>query len=260
MKIAASDFDRTLFFSERYSASGGVAKTDLESIGRWRAAGHQFGIVTGRSYRMLQHGIKDSSLSLDFAVCLTGATIYNKDGRLLFQDVLNNVSSRELISLPVVGQSRHIACLTAYAEYIYVQSELSWFKTIDNLPEFTQIDLFTAQCLKGICQISLQYESEEKAAAAVDEINKMHLGVRAYRNAQAVDIVNDSVNKAVGLDNLLAENGWKQRDVLTIGDGANDLPMIDMFAGFTLTSADAEIQKHAAKVYDSVAEMLSANI
>lgn len=261
MKIAASDFDRTLFFpKEHFPDKNGIAETDMAAVDTWHAAGHHFGIVTGRSYQMLLHGVKDSPLHYDFAVCLTGAAIYDKTGGLISQSAIDNTISRKVISLPILQHSCHIACLTAYAAYICVQSEASWFRTLAKPIAFTQIDFFTAQCLKGICQISLQYKDEETAAAAVNEINNLQLGVTAYRNVQAIDIVRTDVNKAAGLNSILQAHKWEGNEVLTIGDGLNDLPMIKGFEGFTITSACAEVKQCANKIYGSVAEMLLDNL
>ena len=52
MKIAASDYDGTLFRNEV------IAKADVEGIRRWRAAGNKFGVVTGRDYGMLAPQLK----------------------------------------------------------------------------------------------------------------------------------------------------------------------------------------------------------
>ena len=52
MKIAASDYDGTLFRNEV------IAKADVEGIRRWRAAGNKFGVVTSRDYGMLAPQLK----------------------------------------------------------------------------------------------------------------------------------------------------------------------------------------------------------
>ena len=42
MKIGASDYDGTLFRQRT------IAAEDVEGVKRWRAAGHKFGVVSGR--------------------------------------------------------------------------------------------------------------------------------------------------------------------------------------------------------------------
>ena len=58
-KVAASDFDGTLFREMKISAE------DMTAIKSWQAAGNKFGIVTGRCYPMLTSRIKDFDLEID---------------------------------------------------------------------------------------------------------------------------------------------------------------------------------------------------
>ena len=46
MKVAASDYDGTLL------RGGKIDEETKEGIARWRAAGHKFGVVSGRDYGM----------------------------------------------------------------------------------------------------------------------------------------------------------------------------------------------------------------
>lgn len=261
MKIAASDFDHTLFFPEKdFNGHKGIAQSDIAAIDKWRAAGNVFGIVTGRSYKMLLQNIKAVPLHYDFIICLTGAAVYDAQGFVISQRTMDNIVSRQLISSPLLQKSRHIACLTAYSEFVQVLSELSWFKTMKNSGEFTLVDNFMAQCIKGICQISLQYENAAEAKQAVKEINSLYCGVTAYQNEQAVDIVRREVSKASAIGRLLILNSWKASEILTIGDGTNDLPMIEEFSGFAMDCASDLVKQRAAKIYKNVAEMLSDHL
>ncbi|WP_196593322.1 HAD-IIB family hydrolase [Pectinatus sottacetonis] len=261
MKVAASDFDCTLFFPPKHFPSkAGIAKSDIEAITKWQKAGHRFGIVTGRNYQMLLKDTDSYDLQLDFAVCLTGAVVYGKNSNIVEQNPIDNIISRNIMLLPIFQQSRHIACFTPYATYVCIQSETSWFSVIRDLAQFiTQIDFFTAECLKGICQISLQYDSAAEAAIAAKQINNLNAGVMAYCNVTAVDIVRDNINKSAGLETVLTVNNWQKNKILTIGDGINDLPMIKKFAGFTVNTADEAIKRYAVKTYDNIADMLNDN-
>lgn len=262
MKIVASDFDHTLFFPEKVFAdnSKNIASTDLAAIAKWRARGNLFGIITGRSYSMLMQRIKTISLHCDFIICLTGAVSYDENGKIISQKSIDNADTRFIISMPIMQRSRHIACFTAYNEYVCVQSECSWFNNMQGKEEFVQIDSFMAQCLKGVCQISLQYADNVEAAQAAAEINSLSTALCAYQNNEAVDIVRSDVDKATSLLQFLTANNWTGDNVYTIGDGDNDLSMIKRFSGFTLDSAGKNIKEQANKVYISVGQMLMEHI
>ena len=52
LKVAASDYDGTLFRDDIITAR------DAEAIRKWRAAGHKFGVVSGRDHGMLMPQLK----------------------------------------------------------------------------------------------------------------------------------------------------------------------------------------------------------
>ena len=62
MKIAASDYDGTLFRNEE------IAKSDAEAVHKWRLAGHKFGVVTGRDYGMLAPQLKHYGIESDYGL------------------------------------------------------------------------------------------------------------------------------------------------------------------------------------------------
>ena len=57
-KVAASDFDGTLFREQKISAA------DLSAIQAWRAAGNAFGLVTGRAFMMLTAHFEEFALDV----------------------------------------------------------------------------------------------------------------------------------------------------------------------------------------------------
>ena len=76
-KVAASDFDGTLFINQQISAE------NLSAIRNWRALGNKFGIVTGRAYIMLTPHLEEYNLEIDFAICENGAIIHDGDGKII---------------------------------------------------------------------------------------------------------------------------------------------------------------------------------
>ena len=69
-KVAASDFDGTIYRNEK------ISDDDLTAVRAWRAAGNKFGIVTGRPVIMLAPQLKTLGLDTDFSICCNGAVIY----------------------------------------------------------------------------------------------------------------------------------------------------------------------------------------
>ena len=97
-KVAASDFDGTIYRDEK------ISDEDFAAIKNWRAAGNKFGIVTGRAYVMLEPHLKNYGLDVDFSICCNGAVIYDGDGKIVFEtavpknflvDVMNEISLKK---------------------------------------------------------------------------------------------------------------------------------------------------------------------
>lgn len=71
-----------------------------------------------------------------------------------------------------------------------------------------------------------------------------------------MDVTSKDINKATGILNVLAAKKWPEKEILVIGDDANDLSMILRFNGFTVTTGLDYLKGHAREVFDDVGEML----
>ena len=85
--------------------------------------------------------------------------------------------------------------------------------------------------------------------------------VVAYPNNFVVDIVPKGISKATGLDFLIEYADIKEEDVYTIGDGHNDIPLIEFGVhGSVMSYADEDVKAHAQVEYDSVSDLISKNL
>ena len=95
--ILASDYDGTLHVDEEQTLR------NLEAVAEWRKKGHQFGLVTGRSYEMALLPIHEYHLPLDFLICNNGAAIYRLDGAVIEHSPMSKNAVKEFFRLPVAG-------------------------------------------------------------------------------------------------------------------------------------------------------------
>ena len=254
-KVAASDFDGTLFRERDISA------TDLAAIKSWRAAGNKFGIVTGRCFQMLTAHLGDFDLTLDFAICDNGAIIFDGAGKTLFETELPPKLLLELMNEPFMQQkSLHFLFEAADEVFCVGVKENSWVMREKNLWEFFLTFITAAQAEnlpKKINQMALGFETPEEAQFAADFLNsKYGEQIYAQRNTHSLDIVPAGINKGAGVAKLLELTNWRG-EVFVIGDEANDLPMIKRFGGYTVATAKDFVKQEAIKVFDSVGAMLN---
>lgn len=251
-KVAASDFDGTLFINQQ------VSEENLTAIKNWRAAGNKFGIVTGRAYIMLPHHLEEFGLEIDFAICENGAIIHDGAGKVIFESELPKKILLEVIKEPFVQKSMHLAFETAEKVYCANVKPTSWVLREKDKWNFPVEIIETAQieALPKINQLALDFASPDEAFSAAEMLNR-EFGewIFAQKNTHSVDIVISGMNKAQGVENLVKIMNWSGK-IYVIGDESNDLPMIRRFGGYTVATAKEFVKKEAAAVFESVGAML----
>lgn len=251
-KIAASDFDGTLYRNEKFLPE------DLPAISAWRAAGNKFGLVTGRCRTMIAPLLKKHGVALDFLICDNGAIIYDDDGRIIFETELPKKILFELMAEPFVQRSLHFAFETADKVSCANVKPNSWVLRENQRWKFP-IDIIDAaqiEQLGKINQFALLFETPEEAQSATDKLNqKFGEQIHAQKNTYSVDIVSFGINKARGVENLLQIMNWRG-EVYVIGDESNDLPMIRHFGGYTVATAKDFVKREAKEIFESVGAML----
>ena len=254
-KVAASDFDGTLFREKNISAE------DLVAIKSWQAAGNKFGLVTGRCYPMLIPHFEDFDLTIDFAICDNGAIICDGAGKVLFETELPQKLLIDLMNEPFMQQNSLHFLFEASDEVFCVRvTEKSWvMRERSRWGRFlTFIDAAQVENLpKKINQMVMGFETPETTQFAVDFLNsKYGEQIFAQRNAHSLDLVTAGINKGTGVAKILELQDWRG-EVFVIGDEANDLPMIKRFGGYTVATAKDFVKQAATKVFDSVGAMLN---
>ena len=256
-KVAASDFDGTLFREQQ------VTRGDIEAIMRWREAGHKFAIVTGRAYIMLAPHLKEFNIPCDFLVCNNGSSLCEPDGTMLWQGELKKAAIAELLHDPAVQASQQYVFSAGnelYAAHVGKDSLIKILSKEWDMPVRWIEEREIAE-MPPAHQLVLSFAEHDEAGAAAALINKRHSHiVRAYANYLSVDITPPGTDKHSGIEKMLDLKGWQGAEVHTIGDGDNDLPMLQAFHGATVATARAEIQAQVSHVYSSVGQMLDKEL
>lgn len=251
-KVAASDFDGTLFRNQQITAEDKVA------IKNWREAGNKFGIVTGRAFVMLEPHLKEFDLEVDFNICDNGAIIYDGGGKIVFETELPKELLLKLMTEPIVQSTKHYAFETARKVYCARVKSNSWVLREKDLWSFPLEIIEPAQIehLPKVNQLALDFETPDEAQRAAAIINeRFGVEIFAQKNTHSVDIVIAGINKARGVENLLRVMNFDAK-AYVIGDESNDLPMIRHFGGYTVATAKEFVKREATQIFDSVGAML----
>ena len=249
MRIAVSDYDGTI--ANRQGLLGDV----VPAIKRWRGEGNVFGIATGRDLPMTLTETVKWGIEYDFLVCINGAALYDENNALLEAKLLPNDLPERLMRHPAGMASFHYQ-LSGLEGLRVLAREGSWFPKL-GIP-YQAVSFDQAVATKDLGQISFAYASAEECAKWHDMLVEDFGGaIAAHPNKTTIDINVAGVDKAAGIEEIVRRRGWGGSEVLTIGDGGNDVGMIEKFGGFTVPGAEPFIEKLATRVFANVPEMLA---
>ncbi|MGL5978818.1 MAG: HAD-IIB family hydrolase [Erysipelotrichaceae bacterium] len=230
MKLFGSDYDGTLFRHQQ------ISQYDLEQIAAFRAAGHRFGLVTGRSLQSTQKEIEKYGLELDFVITNNGGVVRVGD-TTLFQAEIDFSAACAL--LEILKQQ-------PIASYVindgFARSKTIVNKTIEDLKYGTHHDLLTEEALlaKGrVAQIVCSLIEDDTAFALADLVNtKFKATMEAFVNVNCVDIVPKGIDKAKGLACVARHFDIETTNIYAVGDSYNDVPMLSQYHGFLIETED----------------------
>ena len=253
MKIAASDYDGTLF------RKGTISDITIQGVHNCRAAGNKFGMVSGRDYGMLIPQLNHYGVEYDFAICNNGGIIRDKSGNVLYEGNIDSQVLKSMSEEAIVRRSFHFAFSAKDVTYLCHESEGSWITREAKEWNFPIIKINESDILNlnDVHQFSLGFKQAEEATKCAESLNeKFGKNICAYPNACSVDVTPIGISKKQGLEYLFNAMNWNDSEIYVIGDEMNDLPMISAFGGYTVDTARDVIKSQARKVFSDVGEML----
>ncbi len=223
MKIIASDFDGTV------ARNGGISDRDKNAIFQWQKDGNAFGIVTGRGPEIIEivsrHGIK-----LNYAIAYNGAIVLNEKGETLYEDWFPKGIAKEYFDF-------------AYStDYQFARPYDSTYDPNDTSKEY---------------QFELLLKDSEDPKKFAEIINEKFKGrLISYSNGQWINTVKYGTSKATGITHYAKMFGIDKKDIYTVGDFFNDLPMLQAFDGYVVSTCHPEMKKLIPNVCEDIAHLI----
>jgi hydroxymethylpyrimidine pyrophosphatase-like HAD family hydrolase len=247
MKILGSDLDGTF-------SHGGVGEAKCAAVHAWRAAGHKFGIISGRGNDYV-HEIRRiyPNLELDFFAACSGAYITDGDGNVLHEVRCTSVDVPKFAAdLSAWGCKfinfcgEHYACIVAKAEDLPY-----WIK-----PE-SMVLLPDVPAKTYFYQISVAFPTPEEAAVLVEKVREVYgEWLNPLQNGTCIDIVPRGVDKAKGMYFVMDLFGGTYEDVIVVGDNVNDADMIREFRSYAMANGVPAIKEMAHAIVEDVTDLL----
>ena len=241
IKLIASDLDGTI-------GDGEQLKKDAEAIARFRAAGNLFGFVSGRNAGALKAVADWCGIETDFLLSDSGGTC-RIGGKTLFCYKAPAVVLAPLADYMMQKNTKLLAINREDG------ADMWYYRHSDGRVEYNpRRALWTP---RDFPQVSGYFASIEECMAVAAELNALFPHLDALPNWSCMDIVPRGRGKAVGVREIAEHFGVDYDHTFVVGDNYNDLPMIDVFRSYIVSSACDEVKAHAREgIVDSVEKMI----
>ena len=135
-----------------------------------------------------------------------------------------------------------------------VFTELDKFMTPEMIEKLYQrmnfVDEFDPSLFGGVLKMSMVV-GEERSSSVLQEINDLFDGrVRAVSSGYGcIDILQDGIHKAWGLEELLKRWNLKPEQIMAFGDSENDIEMLEMAGiSYAMENAEERVKEIATEV------------
>lgn len=235
IKAAFFDIDGTLFSHK----SNQVPPSAVDALNMLRARGILTIICTGRHTGELDK-LDLKGLIFDYVITLNGQMIRNAEGNLIASFPFK---TEEIAGIRELFDSKEISIMVVEEDDYYVNTirepVISANKAVA-IPIPKTGEMKEKPIYQLIC-----YGSE-------DEINRVAACINAkavWWNERSADIIPISGGKDKGIKTLMDILGLKEDEIITFGDGHNDIPMLRMCPySVAMGNAIEQVKENAAYV------------
>lgn len=219
-KLIIADFDGTL------AGRDGIISPKVESaIKKWRQAGGDFSIATGRQYAMIKDEVKKLGL-LSPQITRGGAEIVDpKTGKVIYSKLIETDTVKNFMDLLV---SNGYEFLTEEEDRIYATEKYKKrYVEVEHVP----LETFTVRPIPKMV-VFLNEDKLDEADKFLEQIvikkfPQLHV-VRSYSPIGKVwDVTSLSATKHLATLELMKLLKLAREDVVGVGDGYNDFSLLE---------------------------------
>jgi Cof subfamily protein (haloacid dehalogenase superfamily) len=252
--LIAIDIDGTLVHDDGY-----LSPRVVEEVQRVRALGHEVIVATGRSAANAYPVIKDVGIQHGFSVCSNGAVTIALDAAhergYTQHEVITFDPKAVLTELIEHLPNAHFAVENPDGTYHFHRAFPTYALGDQNFE--TPIEDLMDQPVSRVVVLSPEHDVDEFLGI----ISKVGLQSVSYAIGYTawLDIAPEGVSKASALEKRRQELGIKTNQVISIGDGRNDIQMFEWTReggglAFAMGQGPEEVKAAATAVTASVEE------
>ena len=255
IRLVASDLDGTLLNKNKE-----ITPRLFEALEKLDELGIYFVPSTGRPFGTVPKAIKELPF-LKYVITSNGATIYDATEQ---KNIIENYLTPEAVDA-VIEVAKELPIITEYfiegkafiAKAVY--DDLSPFDLTESHEFYiknsrTPVEDFWNEMKRNnavLENINLVFKDMEQRKEIWDRLKALGLASVTAATTKNIEITSLYATKAQALEKLCEVLGFSRENVLAMGDGDNDMPMIQ-FAGIGVAMANGE--EHIKQAADIIAD------
>ena len=253
-KLLVLDIDGTII-----NKNGVISAADKKALKQAAEAGVTVSLCTGRAPQGCRKLLNE--LALDgYHTFHDGAQVFNpEDGHSLFNQPLKREIIRQLLDW---AHPRELD-IELYSDTAYYSERENWATQahrdyFDIIPVITKYDgiLKKEDIIKMQTVVKNRFEAEKVAGLRKEFSGQCHFSPvtsPSFPDIDFVNILSPEVSKGKAIIMLAAHLGIKKEEIMAMGDGLNDIPLITTAGlGIAMGTAPDELKKKAKFVTASV--------
>ena len=255
IKLVASDLDGTLLNKNKE-----ITPRLFDALKKLDELGIYFVPSSGRPFGTVPQAIKELPF-LKYVITSNGATIYDATEK---KNIIENYLTPEAVDA-VIEIARELPVITEYfiegKAYIAkkVYDDLTPFDLTESHVTYiknsrTPVEDFWDEMKRNntvLENINLVFRDMELRKKTWDRLKALGLASVTAATTKNIEITSLYATKAKALEKLCEVLGFTRENVLAMGDGDNDMPMIQ-FAGIGVAMANGE--EHIKQAADIIAD------
>ena len=277
IRLFVSDLDGTLLNSEH-----DLSQENRKAVQLLRSKGISFMPASGRDYHGVQMAIEESHLKPK-AICLNGAEFYDNDGTLLISNPLskesvavvqNVIDKFELdvdyytslgrcilyagddLKTHLIERIKKIGPQEMREDPLRFMERIKFFDTLIVEKDMSKILTHT------ILKIEMRFDDLKKREQVLEELKTIEGIITTSSSLHNLEINSIHATKGNMVEQVCEIYGYKKEEVIVIGDGMNDISMLEKFPNsYAMGQAQQEVKDVAkfeveSNTNDGVAQLI----
>ncbi len=241
IKLLVCDLDETLINSE-----GLIDEGNLNIIKKLNEGGVRVVLCSGRPYVAMKKysSVVEKIRGLEYTISYNGALIHDEKGKVIYSTEVNAKTTKSLID---ISKKTGISIQLYKDGIVYVNKINKYVKRYINRAVMPAKEIEDLTVIGSSYKVLFNYKFCEKfnnlKESLIEEFKDLNI---FYSEPGHIEIINSLSSKGNAVKHLADILGIEREDIICIGDGYNDITMLEYAGcGIAMANAPDEVKEKA---------------